>query len=88
MALTIYLLCKKYGELLIMPANGRWDLTQRLKGYKTNKVLHRQVKQDMNYISKMNKFSDNHHFFINYTSSVMRYQLFCMFKISHRFFFN
>jgi hypothetical protein len=23
---------KEYGELLIMPANGKWDLTRRLKG--------------------------------------------------------
>jgi len=24
--------CGKYGELLIMPSDGRWDLTGRLKG--------------------------------------------------------
>ena len=30
--LTLILLTWRKGELLIMPANSRWDLIQRLKG--------------------------------------------------------
>jgi hypothetical protein len=30
--LTLILLTSRNGELLIMPANGRWDLIQGLKG--------------------------------------------------------